>query len=204
MSEKHSWKTDIEGLQLQRLNHVEAEGLEQPFTEEEIHAALMGMNGDKAPGPDGFTVAFWQSCWDFVKEEIVDLFKEFFDEKSFAKSLNSTFLLLIPKKGGADDLGDFRPISLLGGLYKFLAKVLTNRLKEVLDKVVSADQNAFVKGRQILDASLIANEVIEFWLKHKEKGLICKLDIEKAYDNINWNFLMKVMHKMGFGVRWME
>ena len=79
--------------------------------------------------------------------------------------------------------------------------MLTNRLKEVLDKVVSADQNAFVKGRQILDASLIANEVIEFWLKHKEKGLICKLDIEKAYDNINWNFLMKVMHKMGFGVR---
>ncbi|RVW26090.1 hypothetical protein CK203_116817 [Vitis vinifera] len=58
---------------------------QEPFTEEEIHAALMGMNGDKAPGPDGFTVAFWQSCWDFVKEEIVDLFKEFFDEKSFAK-----------------------------------------------------------------------------------------------------------------------
>ena len=50
---------------------------------------MMEMNGDKAPGSDGFTVAFWQSCWDFVKEEILDLFKEFFDEKSFAKSLNS-------------------------------------------------------------------------------------------------------------------
>ena len=204
MSEEHSWKTDIEGLQLQRLNHVEAEGLEQPFTEEEIHAALMGMNGDKALGSNGFTMAFWHSCWDFVKEEIMDLFKEFFDEKSFSKSLNSTFLVLIPKKGGAEDLGDFRPISLLGGLYKLLAKVLANRLKEVLDKVVSADQNAFVKGRQILDASLIANKVIDYWLKRKEKGLICKLDIEKPYDSINWNFLMKVMHKMGFGARWME
>ena len=82
--------------------------------------------------------------------------------------------------------------------------MLTNRLKEVLDKVVSADQNAFVKGRQILDASLIANEVIDYWLKRKEKWLICKLDVEKAYDSINWNFLMKVMHKMGFGDRWME
>ena len=81
MSEEQTWKADIEGLHLQRLNHVEAESLEQPFTEEEIHAALMGMNGDKAPNPDGFIVAFWQSCWDFVKEEIVDLFKEFFDEK---------------------------------------------------------------------------------------------------------------------------
>ena len=88
--------------------------------------------------------------------------------------------------------------------YKFLAKVLANRLKKVLGKVVSVDQNAFVRGRQILDASLIANEVIDFWHKRKEKGLICKLDIEKTYDSINWNFLMKVLQKMGFGPRWME
>ena len=174
-----------------------------PFTEEEIHSALLDMNDDKALGLDGFTMAFWQFCWDFVKEEIVDLFKEFFEQKSFAKSFNITFLILIPKKGGAEDLGDFRPISLLGGLYKLLAKVLANRLK-VLGKVVSKDQNAFVRGRQILDASLIANEVIDFWHKRKEKGLICKLDIEKAYDSINWNFLMKVLHKMSFGSRWME
>ncbi|RVW82388.1 40S ribosomal protein S9-2 [Vitis vinifera] len=73
-------------------------------------------------------------------------------------SLNSTFLVLIPKKGGAEDLGDFRPISLLGSLYKLVAKVLANRLKKVLDKVVSGDQNAFVRGKQILDASLVANE----------------------------------------------
>ena len=147
LSEEPGWKADIEGLHLQSLNRNEAEVLELPFTEEEIHYALMEMNGDKALGPDGFTVAFWQSCWDFVKEEIVDLFKEFFDKKSFAKSLNTTFLVLIPKKGGAEDLGDFRPINLLGGLYKLLAKVLANRLKKVLDKVVSADQNAFVRGR---------------------------------------------------------
>ena len=101
-----------------------------PFTKEEIHSALLDMNGGKAPGPDGFTVAFWEFCWDFVKKEIVDLFKEFFVQKSFAKSLNTTFLVLIPKKGGVEDLGDFRPISLLGGLYKLLTKVLANRLKK--------------------------------------------------------------------------
>ncbi|RVW75227.1 LINE-1 reverse transcriptase-like [Vitis vinifera] len=159
----------------------EADGLEVPFSVEEIHSALMEMGGDKAPGPDGFSVAFWQECWDFVKEEVVEMFKEFFEHGSFAK-----------------------PISLLGGLYKLLAKVLANRLKKVLDRVVSVDQNAFVRGRQILDASLVANEVIDYWKKRKEKGLICKLDIEKAYDSINWKFLMKVLRKMGFGSRWRD
>ena len=134
----------------------------------------------------------------------MDLFKEFYEHGSFAKCLNTTFLVLIPKKGGVEDLGDFRPISLLGGLYKLLAKVLANRLKKVLDRVVSVDQNAFVRGRQILDASLVANEVIDYWHKRKKKGLICKLDIEKAYDSINWKFLMKVLPKMGFGSRWMD
>ena len=110
---------------------------------------------------------------------------------------------MIPKKGGAEDLGDFRPISLLGELYKLLAKVLANRLKKVVGKVVSPTQNAFVMGKQILDASLIANEVIDSWQKRKEKWLICKLDIEKAYDSMNWQFLFKALQKMGFRSKWL-
>ena len=74
-------------------------------------------------------------------------------------------MVLIPKKSGVEDLGDFRPISLLGGLYKLLAKVLVNRLKKVVGNVVSTSQNAFVRERQILDTSLIANEVIDSWQK---------------------------------------
>ena len=93
----------------------------------------------------------------------MEMFKEFHEHSSFLKSLNNTFLVLIPKKGGAEDLGDFKPISLLGGLYKLLAKVLANRLKKVVGKVVSPARNAFVMGRQILDASLIVNEVIDSW-----------------------------------------
>ena len=81
--------------------------------------------------------------------------------------------------------------------------MLANKLKRVLRKVVAPTQNAFVMGRQILDASLITNEVIDSWRKRKEKGLICKLDIKKAYDSIKWQFLLKTLHKMGFGSKWL-
>ena len=116
LSEESGWQADIGGLSLDQISHQEAENLETPFSEAEVHSALMEMNEDKAPGPDGFTVAFWQSCWGFVKEEILAMFKEFHEQNTFLKSLNNTFLVLIPKKGGAEDIGDFRPISLLGGV----------------------------------------------------------------------------------------
>ncbi|RVW78761.1 putative mitochondrial protein [Vitis vinifera] len=98
--------------------------------------------------------------------------KEFHEHGRFVRSLNSTFLVLIPKKAGAEDLRDFRPISLVGGLYKLLAKVLASRLKKVVGKVVSSTQNAFVEGRQILDAALIANEAIDSLLKRNKSGCI--------------------------------
>ncbi|RVW24274.1 putative WD repeat-containing protein C2A9.03 [Vitis vinifera] len=160
LSEDMVWQADIGNIQVGCISQQEAESLEVPFVEIEIHSALMEMNGDKAPGPDGFTVAFWQNVWDFTKEEIMEMFKEFHEHNSFVRSLNNTFLVLIPKKSEAEDLGDFRPISLLGGLYKLLAKVLANRLKKVIGKVVSIAQNAFVMGRQILDRLQIRGNLL--------------------------------------------
>ena len=109
---------------------------------------------------------------------------------------------MIPKKEGVVDLKDFRTISLVGSFYKIIAKVLANRLKKVLNRLVSKAQNAFVEGRQIMDASLIANEVLDAMEKRKEKGILCKLDMEKAYDQINWNFILTLLMEMGFGTKW--
>ena len=100
----------------------------------------------------------------------MDFFKEFYEKKKFVRSLNATFLVLIPKKGNADDIKDYRPISLLGGLYKILAKGLANWLRRVIDKVVSPTQNAFVEGRQIHDAALIANEAMDSMLRRDDGG----------------------------------
>ena len=137
LSESSDWKADIGRLQLNQINLQEARTLELLFSEAKVQAALMDMNGDKAPRPNGFTLAFWKNCWEFVKENILEMFKEFYEQNVFLKSLNNTFFVLLPKKGETEDLRDFRPISLLRGLYKLLAKVLANRLKKVIGKVVS-------------------------------------------------------------------
>ncbi|RVW56212.1 Transposon TX1 uncharacterized 149 kDa protein [Vitis vinifera] len=168
LSDPGGWRPSVNNLEFDSIGAEEAARLELMFTVEEVFLALSELNGDKAPDPDGFTLAFWHFCWDFVKDEIMGFFKDFFERGKFVRSLNTTFLVFIPKKGGAEDLTDFRPISLVGSLYKLLAKVLANRLKKVVGKVVSTTQNAFVEGRQILDAALIANEVIDSLLKRKE------------------------------------
>ena len=120
LSAPSNWCPPLPDLRFNMIGADQVSKLEEMFTEEEILAAILGLNGDKALGPDGFPLAFWSFSWDFVKLEVLGFFKEFFEHNQFVKSLNATFLVLIPKGRTVEDLKDLRPISLVGSLYKIL------------------------------------------------------------------------------------
>ena len=132
LSAPSEWHPSLLDLSFNEIGLEAASKLEEVFLEEEIWTAISRLNGDKAPGPDGFPLVFWSFSWDFVKAEVLGFFKEFHEQGKFVRSLNATFLVLVPKKQNVEDLKDLRPISLMGGLYKILAKVLANRIKSVL------------------------------------------------------------------------
>jgi hypothetical protein len=100
------------------------------------------------------------------------------------------------------DVKDFRPISLVGGMYKIISKVLANMFKSVLGNIISNTQNAFIGGQQILDSVLIANECLDSQIRLGESGLLCKFDLEKAYGHVNWDFLLYLLQRCGFGEKW--
>lgn len=116
------------------------------------------------------------------------------------RGINCSFIVLIPKKDNLQRVEDYRPISLIGCLYKILAKLLSYRLRLVMDKVILKSQTTFIKGRQIPDGILIANEIVDEANKEVKKGLMFKVDFEKAYDSVSYEYLEFVMRKMSFPV----
>ncbi|GAU29496.1 hypothetical protein TSUD_360410 [Trifolium subterraneum] len=171
----------LDGVVFPSLSEEETVGLTSPFTLEEIEDVVQSSDGNKSPGPDGFNYAFLKKFWELIKGEIRILFDQFHGNSSLSKCFLSYFVTLIPKVSSPGSLSDFRPISLLGCLYKLIAKVLAKRLAKVMDSVIAPNQSAFIKGRNLVDGVVIVNEVVEAARNSKKECVIFKVDFEKAY-----------------------
>ncbi|GAU27940.1 hypothetical protein TSUD_146550 [Trifolium subterraneum] len=192
----------VDDLLFKTLNHMECSSLIKPFTRDEVKAAVWDCDSFKSPGPDGINFGFIKDFWPELQGEVMRFIVEFHRNGKLTKGLNSTFIALIPKVDSPQCLNDFRPISLVGCLYKILAKVLANRLRLVIGSVISESQTAFVKDRQILDGILIANELVDEARKSKKELMLFKVDFEKAYDSVDWGYLDAVMGRMSFPNLW--
>ena len=105
LTEDSEWKADIEGLNLNQISQQEADILELPFMEEEVHSTQMDINGDKAPGSDGFTGAFWQFCWEFVKRRFWRCSRNSMSKMFFSRASIPRFWFLSQKNEGRRSWG---------------------------------------------------------------------------------------------------
>ncbi|GAU46776.1 hypothetical protein TSUD_402880, partial [Trifolium subterraneum] len=138
-------------LQFKRLNQLESSSLTKPFSEAEVKSTVWDCDSFKSPGPDGINFGFIKYFWAELRGDVMRFISKFHQNGKLTKGINSTFIALIPKIDSPQRLNDFRPISLVGSLYKILEKVLANMLRLVIGRIISESQTAFVKDRQILD-----------------------------------------------------
>ena len=131
-----------------------------PKTTEEISIDLHGMNPDKALGLDGFTARFYIACWDIIQKDLIKMVRKSQRCSKIGGSTNSSFLALIPKEKGAQSFSRFRPISLCNTGYKIITKVIANRIKKVLPRIIPENEGGFIQDRQIQDNIILVQEAI--------------------------------------------
>ncbi|GJU65543.1 sodium/hydrogen exchanger 6 [Tanacetum coccineum] len=185
---------DAHDLFIRILDNSKADCMVRDVTDDEIKSVMFSMGDDKAPGPDGTTAAFFKKAWDVVGGDITCAIRDFFSNGKLLKELNHTIISLILKVTTLACINDYRPISCCNVLYKCISKIIANRVKEGLGDIVSINQSAFMPDRRISDNILLTQELMRNY--HRRRGpprCAFKVDIQKAYDTIDWKFLETIL-----------
>ena len=135
-TEQNPCRPTLDGVIFPMIDHNQREGLVAPFSDAEIKDAIWSCDGDKCPGPDGFNFRFIKEFWGVLKPDFRRFVDEFYAHGSFPRGSNASFVALIPKISQPQSLNDYRPISLIGCMYKVIAKLLANWLRTLLDGLI--------------------------------------------------------------------
>ncbi|XP_068472346.1 uncharacterized protein [Phaseolus vulgaris] len=157
---KEGCQVRLDNVRFNSISEEDNELLIADFSEDEIRGAVWNCDSSKSPGPDGFNFGFLKHYWEIIKLDVLSAVKDFASKSNWPRGSNASFLCLVPKVENPQQLGEFRPISLVGCLYKIISKALSLRLKKVISKVIDFRQSAFLEGRGLLDSVLVANEVL--------------------------------------------
>lgn len=182
-----------------RCSDIQQAYLKRQVLATEIKGTIDTMPRNKSPGPDGYCIEFLRASWDVVGNDVISAIEEFFRNGRLLKDLNTTTIVLIPKIDTATKLGEFRPISCCNLVYKIITKIIANRLKPILQKSISPNQAAFLKGRSLGENVLLASELIRNYNSSScPRSCMLKVDIRKAFDTISWDFVVKSLEAQDF------
>lgn len=168
-------------------------------TMEEVHKAVFSMKSYKAPGLDGFQPLFFKHFWVLLKTDLLLLVQQAFNRGYSEECLAEILIVLIPKVDHPLRFKELRPISLCNVAYKVITKVLVQRLRPYLNELTGPLQSSFIPGRGTKDNAIVAQEVVHYMHHSKStKGTIAfKIDLEKAYDGLSWDFLKHTLRCFG-------
>ncbi|XP_074306215.1 uncharacterized protein LOC141641454 [Silene latifolia] len=177
------------------------------FTRKEVRTAVFQLGPTKSPGPDGIPALFYQKFWFHIKTEVEDAVLFMLNTGNISTSFNRTAIALIPKVASPETVDNFRPSSLCNVIMKIVTKCICNRLKKVMSHLVGDYQNGFVPGRYIADNILLSHELLHH-ISHKRVGkrglLAVKVDMSKAYDRLDWNFIKCTLLSMKFPSKFVD
>ena len=194
----------LDGISFRTLDNPQNELLVKRFQEDEVRRAVWSCGSEKSPGPDGLNFKFIKQFWHIIKPDVLRFQDEFYVSGIFPRGSNVSFITLIPKVTDPQLLKEYRPISLIGYMYKIVVKILANRLKQVMHLIIDERQSTFIEGRHLLHSVLIANEVVEEARRNQKPCIVFKVDYEKAYDSISWDFFIYMLRRMGFCSKWIQ
>ena len=187
-----------------KLSTDQAKILEEDITEFEMKHAIFTTQKNKSPGPDGLPIEFYQTFYEILKNDLILLFRCIEAHETLSDSQQIAIIISTPKKGDIKKLENWRPISLLNSDCKILSKIFANRIQKVLPHIINEDQSGNIVNRKIQDNLSIIRDMINFANETKEKYCIISIDQKKAFDNVNWGFLQKILIRFQFGKRFQK
>lgn len=175
--------------------------MDAPFTKSELFFALQKLGNDKTPGLDGLSKEFMLAFWEQLEDLVLNVINYSWQSGNLPLNLKKGIIKLLPKQIFCSKLEHWRPITMLGIVYKILAKAIALRISPTLRSNIHPSQTGFIGGRSILDNILTVQLGIEHAKQSKQNVVMLQLDYAKAFDTVGWDFISAVMHKMGFGPR---
>jgi exonuclease III len=194
-------------VQGSRITVQEREELDRPLSIQELDDSLKNCNLKSAAGADGFSNRLIKLCWHYLRIPLFNYANFCYDSGILTPNFRSACIKLIPKKGDVSKLKNWRPISLLSNMYKIISRAINARLNKVVNRICSRAQKGYNPERYVQEVLINVCETIAHCKSKNLKGAVLAVDMAKAFDSLNHDYIKAVYRFFGMGegiIKWLN